>query len=50
MKLIEARAGADSHDLEHFNKQEAYEAMKKDNEIGIWTLDFAFTNVAGLMA
>jgi hypothetical protein len=26
------------------NKQEAYEAMEKDNETGIWTLDFAFAN------
>jgi len=26
-------------------QEEAYKAMKKDNEIGIWTLDFVFTNV-----
>jgi hypothetical protein len=25
------------------NKQDAYEAMKKDNQIGIWTLEFVFT-------
>ena len=31
------------------NKQEAYKAMKKDNEIGIWTLDFVFTNADELM-
>lgn len=31
------------------SEQEAYEAMKKDNEIGIWTLDFVFTNVNELM-
>jgi len=27
------------------NKQEAYEAMKRDNLTGIWTLEFVFTNV-----
>ena len=31
------------------SEQEAYEAMKKDNEIGIWTLDFVFTNINELM-
>ena len=25
------------------SEQEAYKAMKKDHEIGIWTLDFVFT-------
>ena len=25
-------------------QEEAYKAMKKDNQIGIWTLDFVFTN------
>ena len=32
------------------NQQEAYAAMKKDHQIGIWTLDFAFTNVGELTA
>jgi len=32
------------------NEQEAYQAMKKDNAIGIWTLDFVFTNIDELMA
>jgi hypothetical protein len=32
------------------NKQEAYEAMKRDNETGIWTLDFTLANVERLMA
>jgi hypothetical protein len=32
------------------NKQEAYAAMQRDNEVGLWTLDFTFTNVAKLMA
>jgi hypothetical protein len=27
------------------NKQEAYEAMKRDSATGIWTLEFVFTNV-----
>lgn len=27
------------------NEQEAYQAMKNDHQIGIWTLDFVFTNV-----
>jgi hypothetical protein len=27
------------------NKQEAYAAMQRDNQIGLWTLDFNFTNV-----
>jgi len=25
------------------NEQEAYQVMKEDHEIGIWTLDFLFT-------
>jgi len=32
------------------NRQEAYAAMKKDHQIGIWTLDFVFTNVEELTA
>jgi len=35
-------------DVNPSNKQEAYAAMKRDNETGIWTLDFAFTNVDGV--
>jgi hypothetical protein len=31
-------------DVTPSNKQEAYAAMKKDNEIGIWTLEFVFTS------
>jgi hypothetical protein len=27
------------------NKQEAYEAMKRDSATGIWTLEFEFRNV-----
>ena len=27
------------------NKAEAYAAMKRENETGIWTLEFVFTNV-----
>jgi len=27
------------------NKQEAYEAMKRDNLTGVWTLEFVFTKV-----
>jgi hypothetical protein len=32
------------------SEKEAYQAMKKDNEIGIWTLDFVFTNTDEVMA
>lgn len=27
------------------NKHAAYEAMKRDNQTGIWTLEFVFTTV-----
>ena len=27
------------------DEQDAYQIMKRDHEIGIWTLDFFFTNV-----
>jgi hypothetical protein len=32
------------------NKQEAYEAMKRDSQTGIWTLEFVFTNLDQLIA
>jgi hypothetical protein len=32
------------------NKQEAYAAMKKDKAIGLWTLEFVFTNLDQSMA
>jgi hypothetical protein len=32
------------------NQQEAYAAMKKDHQIGLWTLEFVFRNVDELTA
>ena len=31
-------------------KQDAYAAMKRDDQNGIWTLEFVFTNLDQLMA
>ncbi len=41
--------GAALPDVIPRNEQEACKAMKKDNEIGIWTLDFVFANGDELM-
>jgi len=44
--LAQATRGRVLLDVKPSNeREEAYKAMKKDNEIGIWTLDFVFTNI-----
>jgi len=38
-------AGGVLLDVTPNDKQAAYEAMQRDNQTGIWTLEFDFTNV-----
>jgi len=38
-------AGGVLLDVTPNNKQGAYDAMQRDNQTGIWTLEFVFTNV-----